>query len=89
MQDVLSTCSFVPSGLLAPSSPVQALLEPQVTGNLAAPRGHPQALEELKAGSRREVVWREMFVGDEHTAMLREPCGSWSWQPSDCPACFG
>lgn len=89
MQEVLSTCSFVPSGLLAPSSPLQALLEPQVTENLAAPRGYPQALEELKAGSRREVVWREMFVGDEHTATPREPCGSWNWQPSGCPAYFG
>lgn len=65
---------FAHSRLLTLSSPLQVLLESQVTGNLAAPRGYPCLLGagELKAGSRREVVWRVMFVGDEHTATLWE-----------------
>lgn len=33
--------SFVHSRLLPLLSPLQALLESQVSGNLAAPRGHP------------------------------------------------
>ena len=52
VEEVPSTCGFVHGRLLTLSSPLQALLESQVTGNLAAPRGHPCLLGAGRAKSR-------------------------------------
>lgn len=52
VEEVPRMCGFVHSRLLTLSSPLQALLKSQVTGNLAAPRGHPCLLGAGGAKSR-------------------------------------
>lgn len=52
VEEVPSLGGFAHGRLLLLSSPPQALLEDQVTGNLAAPRGHPCLLGAGAAKSR-------------------------------------